>query len=394
MQNTQTTNLKIPGINLQEVTPVPVPELLTGVPVFLGVAKVRSPSTEQELVEEAQLRPQRLTLWNHFGQCLEQASPYLSQAVRGFFENGGRLCYVVALKNNLLEELSRGLNISEALDAVDLICAPDVMGGPPHSALTKLDQKAILDKQVKILEHCDRMGARFAILDALNQSLVAIDQQRQQLQGGNGALYVPWLKVENVADPIPPCGHVAGLYAQCDRAFGVHRTPANYPLEGILDLTLNLSDAEQASLNSDSQPGVNCLRTFRGRGMRVWGGRTLSQDPQWQYISVRRLFLTVGRWINLNLADVVVFEPNNFSLWLRLERELSVYCESLWRRGALQGATLKEAFYVKCDAETNPPSLREVGQVCVELGLAPTLPGEFIRISLIHGESGVTLSPS
>ncbi|MEG3936003.1 phage tail sheath C-terminal domain-containing protein, partial [Microcoleus sp. T3_B1] len=112
------------------------------------------------------------------------------------------------------------------------------------------------------------------------------------------------------------------------------------------------------------------------------------QNPDWQYINVRRLFLTVLRWIERNLEDVV-FEPNDFKLWVRIERELTTYLESLLRKGALQGRTPQEAFYIKCDSETNPPEMRDIGTVVTEIGLAPTKPNEFIVVRLIHGTAGV-----
>ena len=119
--------------------------------------------------------------------------------------------------------------------------------------------------------------------------------------------------------------------------------------------------------------------------------RTLSSLPEWQYVNVRRLFLTFGRWANQNLTDTV-FEPNDFRLWVRLERELSVYCESLWQQGAIQGAIPQEAFYVKCDEETNLPENREMGQLIAEVGLAPTIPGEFIQLLLVQSSSGITVT--
>jgi phage tail sheath protein FI len=122
--------------------------------------------------------------------------------------------------------------------------------------------------------------------------------------------------------------------------------------------------------------------------IRVWGARTLSKNPEWQYINIRRLKITVLRWAERNLVDAA-FEPNNDSLWGRLERELTVYCESLWEQGAIHGETPEAAFYVKCDEETNPPEIRNTGQVITEIGLAPTTPSEFIVISLVHGSSGV-----
>lgn len=368
--------LKTPGVYRQDIFPTSPPQLLTGVPAFLGLTEAKNAQGKDIPVNE----PRKLTLWTEFEQYFGKLlnNSYLAYAVRGFFENGGRRCHVIRLGDNTLKALEEGLAALALLDTIDLICAPDIM---------QLNQKpdSVIQMQQVVLEHCDQMGDRFAILDALSTA-EQIKEQRQRLQGNNGALYAPWLKIENPPNPmIPPCGHIAGIYAKCDREVGVHRAPANYALEGVLDLSSDLSNAK------DSDSGVNYLQAFIGRGIRIWGAYTLSQDPNWRYINVRRLFITIGRWIEMNLADVV-FEPNNFQLWLRIERELTAYCESLWQQGALKGNSSQDAFFVKCNAETNPPDLREVGQVVTELGLAPTVPNEFIVIRLIHGNSGVTLT--
>jgi phage tail sheath protein FI len=363
---------KIPGISLTQIVPTPEPKLLTGVPLFLGLAL---PVGENE--------PKSLTLVSQFDRYFSQAEGYLKDAVKGFFENGGSLCYVIPLANNTLNALQQGLETSEVIENIDLVCIPDVMLAL-DSETTKMQQA--------VLEHCDRMGDRFAILDAFN--LVDLDKlnaQKQTLASRNGALYTPWLKIEHRADFIPPCGHIAGIYASCDRQVGVHGAPANVALEGVLDLSLFLTPTQQEQLNPDNQPGINCIRSLRGRGLRVWGVRTLSLEPEWQYVNVRRLFLTFGRWANLNLADTV-FEPNTFPLWLRLQRELNIYCETLWRQGALQGDLPQEAFYVKCDRETNSPENRDMGQVIAEVGLAPTIPGEFIRLLLVQSTTGITVA--
>ena len=148
----------------------------------------------------------------------------------------------------------------------------------------------------------------------------------------------------------------------------------------MLDLETGIDNSIQDQLNPE---GVNCLRAFPGRGIRVWGARTLSRDPNWRYVSVRRLFLTLRRWIDLNMAWAT-FEPNEPRLWVRIQRELTVYLTKLLRDGALKGATPEQAFFVKCDVETNPPELREVGQVVTEIGLAPLAPAEFIVVRIIH----------
>jgi hypothetical protein len=393
MVSLQYPEMKVPGISLENQIP-PVPsELAVGVPVFVAFVKPFDAKGT-----ESWLQPQPFTLWTQFltfQQEFQQATgwkfDYLADALQGFFDNGGRVCYVYLIQTNFpirADELIKGLEALETLSAVDLVCIPGLID---------------FNLQVMVLKHCQAMGDRFAILDAANDSVEVVQRQRAYLsQAGSdldcasyGGLYYPWLKIESAQGlkPVPPCGHIAGTYARRDRVYGVHHAPANAALEGVLDLTVNLSNLDQTVLSPSEQVGVNCIRAFRGRGIRVWGACTLSQNPQWQHINVRRLFITVGRWINFHLAGVT-FEPNDPALWIRLERELGVYCESLWRRGALKGATATEGFYVYCNAETNPPELRQMGQVGVELGLAPTVPGEFIRVSLIHGETGVTLSPS
>jgi uncharacterized protein len=376
---------RIPGVYLEEIFLTPKPELMTGVPAFLGLAA-------DGLFET----PQLLTLWpqfeQNFGSLLSTSEGYLAYAVRGFFENGGQLCYVIRIQEATSTALEAGLDAIAASDSIDLICAPDIMLASQYEAL---------EMQKVVLNHCQQMGDRFAILDPF-RSVDLIQQQQQNLSNINGALYAPWLKVQPFEQlsagtlvEVPPGGHIAGIYAKSDRAAGVYQSPANYVLEGVLDLSLTITDDAFKRLNSDAKNGettaVNCCRASIGRGIRVWGSRTLSPDPLWRYISVRRLFLTVGRWCDLYLADVT-FEPNNFRLWLRIERELTAYFESLFRQGALKGNNPQEAFYVKCDAETNPQEIRDRGLVITEIGLAPMIPCEFIIVRLIHGSTGVSIA--
>lgn len=388
--NSPYPTLTAPGVILQDIALIPRDALMTGVPIFLGVTQ----SHGNQLLEVPS-NPQMLTLWPQFLQQFARyaVSDYFTHAIRGFFENGGRLCYVLLLPNTFqndtsfsltMDTLGQGLQTIEALNTIDLICVPDIM------QLTSISE--IMQLQALVLEHCDRMGDRFAILDSLNTAnLVEINQQRQQLVGNNGAIYGSWIMVETLSVPIPPCGHIAGIYAQNDRESGVHRSPANYVLKGVLDINVALSASDWQSLNIEHGAGVNWIHSFKSRGIRVWGARTVSQVPGWQYVNVRRLIITVLRWAEHNLMGIV-FEPNETTLWTRIARELTVYCESLWQKGALQGQEPEEAFYVKCDEETNPLEVRNAGQVVAEVGLSPTTPAEFIVISLIHGSSGITFA--
>lgn len=385
--------LTAPGVILQDIALIPRDALMTGVPIFLGVTPIRS----HQLLEFS-ATPKMLTLWTQFLQQFARypVSDYLTHAVRGFFENGGRLCYVLLLPNAsqdnpddisfalTMDTLGQGLQAIEAINTIDLVCVPDIMQSTSTSEIMQL--------QALVLEHCDRLGDRFAILDSLNTAnLEEINQQRQQLIGNNGAIYGSWIMVETLSVPIPPCGHIAGIYAQNDRESGVHRAPANYVLNGVLDIRVPLSASDWQRLNIEHGAGVNWIHSFKSRGIRVWGARTVSQIAGYQYVNVRRLIITVLRWAEHNLMGIV-FEPNDISLWTRIARELTVYCESLWQKGALQGQEPEEAFYVKCDAETNPVEVRNVGQVVAEVGLAPTTPAEFIVISLVHGNSGITFA--
>jgi phage tail sheath protein FI len=254
--------------------------------------------------------------------------------------------------------------------------------------------------QQHILTHCAEEGNRLAILDALPEATTAgVLEQRDRLTIGqaepvNGALYHPWLRIVSgvVQRPVdrlvPPCGHVAGIFARSDARVGVFKAPANEEVLGVVDLETNIDNSIQDQLNPE---GVNCLRAFPGRGIRVWGARTLSRDPNWRYVNVRRLFLTLRRWIDLNMAWAT-FEPNELPLWVRIQRELTTYLTTLLRAGALQGASPAQAFYVKCDAETNPPDLREAGQVVTEIGLAPLAPAEFIVVRIIHRAGATDVS--
>lgn len=389
---------RTPGVYREDIFPAPAAELRTGVPAFLGYAG--EASREADRVPFYQ--PWPLTLWPQFVRHFGQPGPdsYLAYTVRGFFENGGELCYVVRLdeKASVQKGLEDGLAALEPLDTIDLVCVPDL------ATLAEAKPEEVCRLQRQVLAHCDKLGDRFAILDSQRgddpeKIKKRPDELRQGgVSGTNGALYFPWIGLGGLDDTgrrtvryVPPCGHVAGVYAACDEQVGVHKAPANEELAGVLDLQFKLTDAQQADLNP---VGVNCLRAFPGRGIRVWGARTLAnpeQDQAWIYVNVRRLFLTAGRWIERAVAGVV-FEPNDVRLWVRLERELSAYFSDLFRRGALKGSTEEEAFYVKCDAETNPPGVREAGQVVTEIGLAPASPNEFVVVRLIHGASGLTIT--
>jgi uncharacterized protein len=281
----------------------------------------------------------------------------------------------------------------ELADDVTMVCVPDLMALYQADKISKEGVKAV---QQAVLDHCTNMKDRFAILDCLPElSPQEVKDWRVNQAGYDskyGAVYYPWIKVANPLGNgegifVPPCGHMAGIYARTDTERGVHKAPANEIVQGALGLEIQITKSEQDSLNP---VGVNCIRAFPGRGIRVWGARTISSDASWRYINVRRLFNFVEKSIEVG-TQWVVFEPNDMDLWERIKRDITAFLTRVWRDGALFGATASDAFYVKCDEELNPVEVRDAGQVIIEIGMAPVKPAEFVifRISQWSGGGAV-----
>jgi phage tail sheath protein FI len=280
-----------------------------------------------------------------------------------------------------------GMGSIAPLDEVTMIVMPDVM-------TLNGDGKQMRDLQGKMIAHCEIAGGRMAILDA-PQGLLPQDvlEWRMNIAGYDSkfaALYYPWIEV---MDPItrrplmvPPSGHMAGLWSRVDNTRGVHKAPANEVVLGANGLEFQVTQAEQGELN---RTGINCIRAFPGRGIRVWGARTMASDPEWRYINVRRIFNFVSTSI-MQGTQWAVFEPNDQRLWTSLTIAVSSFLTRVWRSGALFGTSPSEAFFVKCDAETNPPEVIEAGQVVCEIGIAPVKPAEFVifRLSQFTGGAG------
>lgn len=285
-----------------------------------------------------------------------------------------------------------GLGGLEAIDEITVVVAPDLMGAYQQGALGLEEVKAA---QLALISHCEQMGDRMAILDPppdLTAQQVRV--WRQETAGYDSkfaTLYYPWVKVFDPAGGrtivMPPSGHVAGLWSRTDNERGVHKAPANEVLRGVIDLQNNITKGEQDLLNP---VGVNCIRSFSGRGVRVWGARTLSSDPAWRYINVRRLFNYIEESILLG-TQWIVFEPNDQRLWGTIRRNINAFLTDQWRSGALFGATAAESFYVKCDAETNPPDVIDRGQVVCEIGLCPVKPAEFVVFRLSQFSDSTSL---
>ena len=277
-----------------------------------------------------------------------------------------------------------GMGGLEAADDVTMLLAPDLMMAYQQGMI---DLEGVQAVQMAMMSHCERMGDRVAILDC-PPGMKPQEIQNWRVNVANydssyAALYYPWIKI---FDPVagksmlmPPSGHMAGIWARNDNTRGVHKAPANEVIGGALDVEFQITVGEQDGLNP---VGINCIRAFPGRGIRVWGARTLSSDPEWRYLNIRRLFNMIEKSIDGG-TQWVVFEPNDFALWQKIVRNVSAFLKTQWRDGALFGATPEEAFFVKCDSETNPQEAIDLGMVTTEIGIAPVKPAEFVifRIS-------------
>ena len=283
----------------------------------------------------------------------------------------------------------QGMGGLAAVDEITMVVMPDIM--------SLGDDAQVRDLQGKMIAHCENAGDRMAILDAppdmLPQDVLEWRMNTAGYDSKFAALYYPWIEVMNplTNQPmlVPPSGHVAGVWCRTDATRGVHKAPANEVAMGVNGLGFQITQAEQGGLN---KVGINCIRSFPGRGIRIWGARTLSSDPEWRYINVRRLFNYVAESI-MEGTQWSVFEPNDEKLWIQLRIAVSNFLTRTWSEGALFGSTPAEAFFVKCDAETNPPEVIEAGQVICEIGIAPVKPAEFVvfRLSQFSGGDGASV---
>jgi hypothetical protein len=326
----------------------------------------------------------------------------LAHAVYGFFLNGGSRCYVVNVgaladgSSNPIQIPGQevGLDVLARIDEIAIVAAPGYTDLGSYEALRS---------------HCENLGDRVGILDAPRIPAGADSQQMNtiiQILGGEDVpgtpsfmptrskdgqitVYFPWLKVANPngGDPVsvPPSGHVAGVWARSDATRGVHKAPANEPVNGAIGLEYQMTAVENGLLNENM---VNCIRYFSTDGILVWGARAFTEKASaWKYINVRRLFNMIEESI-IESTRWIVFEPNDRPLWQAIRRDVTAFLMGYWRDGALMGRTPEEAFYVKCDEETNPPESINEGKVIIEVGLAPVKPAEFVIFRVSQYEAG------
>jgi len=338
-------------------------------------------------------------------------STNLSHAVNGFFANGGSRCFVVNLPDTDAiagnDRPRTGLKLLEEIDEIAIVAAPGRTDAASHEAL---------------LTHCEGLGDRVCILDPQDvkntELLKTVESVTVTPKGkdkdaapaadagpkttgsparprvalrGHGAIYFPWLVVADALHPelppvgVPPSGHMAGVWARTDGKRGVHKAPANETVAGAIGLTYRVTGPEQGELNS---AGINCFRFFSDAGILVWGARTLAEESsEWRYINVRRLLIMIEESIRRN-TRWVVFEPNDRTLWKSVKSEVSRFLSNVYRDGALMGATPDEAFFVKCDEETNPQESIDLGQLVTVIGVAPVKPAEFIIFKIGQNAGG------
>lgn len=313
----------------------------------------------------------------------------LAHAVYGFFNNGGTRCYVMRCSAVDIAD-PETLAPLEAIEEISIIAAPGIT-----------DPKVQPGLQQNLIDHCTNLGSRVAVLDppTVDQGAnLSVDTLLKARNTDYAAVYFPRISVFDIATKlqnpnddgdkfVSPCGHIAGIYSRVDHERGVHKAPANEVIRGALDVEFQVSRNVQDGLNPS---GVNCIR-FINNNITVWGARTVGGDANGdtKYISVRRTLIFLRQSIDQG-TQWVVFEPNDQSLWAKIVRNVTAFLTTVWQDGALFGSTPQEAFYVKCDEETNPPEDRDLGRVTTEIGVAIVRPAEFVifRISQWAGPQG------
>lgn len=394
---------RAPGVYVEEVAggSRPIQAVGTSTAGFVGEAP-RADAVKNQAVA--------IENWSQFLERFGNGTTMtpLAHAVYGFLLNGGRRCYVVNVgKGGQLvggAQGRKGLDVLAERDEIAIVAAPGYTDAASYDA---------------ILTHCRNVPYRVAILDPPRE-VSAIDSLTQPATApaadppgpggpaagglgpqaddkGRGAFYFPWIRVrdplssepsQNSIVAVPPSGHLAGIYARSDATRGVHKAPANEPIYGALGLTYAVTQAEQEELNP---AGVNCIR-FLPEGIRVWGARTVAKGAsEWRYLNVRRLFNMIERSI-AESTRWIVFEPNDETLWKAIRRDVRAFLTLVWRDGALMGQTPEEAFFVQCDAETNPPEVIDAGRVVTKIGIAPVKPAEFIIFQIAQHAGGAEVT--
>jgi phage tail sheath protein FI len=272
------------------------------------------------------------------------------------------------------ETMKSGLRSFEDLEDISIVAAPGSTFGAENGYGADAEQIAR-----HLIGHAERMRYRIAVLDSgEEQTVAAVRAMRATVESDHAALYYPWVRV---LDPIggaelllPPSGFVAGIYARNDTERGVWKAPANEVVTGAIGFATTLGKGQQEVLNPE---GVNCFRFFEGRGYRLWGARTISSDPEWKYVNLRRYFAYLEHSIDRG-TQWAVFEPNGDRLWANVRRTISDFLFNEWQSGALLGEKPEKAFFVRCDRSTMTPSDIDNGRLVCQIGVAALRPAEFV----------------
>jgi hypothetical protein len=286
------------------------------------------------------------------------------------------------------------LEVLGLVDEIGILCCPDAAGPPPQMPVTTAWSMTNIQKSM--VNQCVQKQYRVAVLDtpmalAPAQALHWLNQQAYTDPTARfAAAYYPWLKVpdelgiEGPNRAIPPSGHVAGAYAYTDNNSGVQKPPANVELQFVSDVQLGVTSPQQGFLNS---AGINCIRPFPGRGIRVWGARSISQDPDWKYIHRRRLMSMIEDSVD-QASRWVVFQANDADLRRMVTHSLNVFLQTIWLAGGLHGARPSEGYFVKCDSTNNTPITIDAGQFICQIGVAVAAPMEFLVFEMRRSVAG------
>ena len=318
---------------------------------------------------------------------------FMAHAARAFFANGGRKLYVsrVFRPDGRLPSADdyagagdggrkTGLAAFEGVEEISVVAAPGASYRPPGPRASVKGRRARRISR-HLVAHAEKMKYRFALIDPPNGCEPPdVSEFRKLFDSPRAALYYPWVAVAESGGAgapslnLPPSGFLAGVYARVDAERGVWKAPANEVLRGAAGFERAVTEAEQERLNPE---GVNCLRFFEGRGLRVWGARTVASDREWKYVNVRRYLSYLEHSIERG-TRWAVFEPNEEKLWARVRGGVEDFLLNEWRAGALQGAKAEEAFFVRCDRTTMTQNDLDNGRLVCLVGVAAVRPAEYV----------------
>jgi uncharacterized protein len=279
---------------------------------------------------------------------------------------------------DIATQKATGLNALGEIDDIAIVALPD--GG------TYVDPAQCQAAADMVIAHAEQLRYRIAVVDApRSSSMNEVREFRGKFDSKYAAMYHPWIEIfdplerpSQGAPPrrvmLPPSGFVTGIYARNDITRGVFKAPANEVVRGLTKFEANINTPRNDVLNPE---GINALRFFEGRGNRVWGARTMSSDPEWKYVNVRRLFIFLEHSID-KAMQWAVFEPNNERLWRNIRQTVEDFLYVQWLNGALLGAKPEEAFFVRCDRTTMTQNDLDNGRLICLIGVAPTKPAEFV----------------